>query len=78
MVCKVFKKGKCLEGNDTCTVEEGPGCRTRDIFFGHPRGNAVEPGSTVLRVSLTSETVLGLCAEEALAQSGCVCSLGQA
>ncbi|KAM5312656.1 sperm acrosomal protein FSA-ACR.1-like [Glossophaga mutica] len=32
-VCKIFKKGKCLEGHGNCTVEQGPGCRTRDLFF---------------------------------------------
>ncbi|KAF6081859.1 hypothetical protein HJG60_008864 [Phyllostomus discolor] len=37
MVCKVFKKGKCLEGQGNCTAEQGPGCRTRDLFFFHIR-----------------------------------------
>ncbi|CAD7690167.1 unnamed protein product [Nyctereutes procyonoides] len=33
MVCSTFKKGKCKAGKGNCTVEEGPGCRTRDIFY---------------------------------------------
>ncbi|KAK1328496.1 hypothetical protein QTO34_012069 [Cnephaeus nilssonii] len=37
-VCKIFNKGKCLEGNGNCTVEEGPGCRTQDFFFISEKG----------------------------------------
>uniref|UniRef100_A0A8C6AH40 Uncharacterized protein n=1 Tax=Monodon monoceros TaxID=40151 RepID=A0A8C6AH40_MONMO len=32
-VCSIFKKGKCLQGEGNCTSEEGPGCRTSDIYF---------------------------------------------
>uniref|UniRef100_A0A671EQU3 UPAR/Ly6 domain-containing protein n=1 Tax=Rhinolophus ferrumequinum TaxID=59479 RepID=A0A671EQU3_RHIFE len=37
MVCKIFKNSKCLEGNGNCTMEEGPGCRTRDLYFFNER-----------------------------------------
>ncbi|XP_044894438.1 acrosomal protein SP-10-like [Felis catus] len=33
MVCSVFKKGRCKAGKGNCTAEQGPGCRTRDIFY---------------------------------------------
>ncbi|CAI9166878.1 unnamed protein product [Rangifer tarandus platyrhynchus] len=32
-VCTIFKKGICLHGEGNCTAEEGPGCRTSDMFF---------------------------------------------
>uniref|UniRef100_A0A4X1VFX2 Uncharacterized protein n=1 Tax=Sus scrofa TaxID=9823 RepID=A0A4X1VFX2_PIG len=35
--CHIFKKGKCLQGEGNCTVEEGAGCRTTDIYFFHVR-----------------------------------------
>uniref|UniRef100_A0A8C4KVX1 Uncharacterized protein n=1 Tax=Equus asinus TaxID=9793 RepID=A0A8C4KVX1_EQUAS len=34
-VCKIFKKGKCLEGDGNCTVEQGPGCRTNGWRYNH-------------------------------------------
>uniref|UniRef100_A0A8C8Z130 Uncharacterized protein n=1 Tax=Prolemur simus TaxID=1328070 RepID=A0A8C8Z130_PROSS len=33
MVCNNFKKGHCLHGKGTCTVDRGPGCRTRNTFI---------------------------------------------
>ncbi|XP_005378528.1 PREDICTED: acrosomal protein SP-10-like [Chinchilla lanigera] len=33
MVCDVFMNGKCVQGKGNCTMEEGGGCRTRDIYF---------------------------------------------
>uniref|UniRef100_A0A8C9C659 UPAR/Ly6 domain-containing protein n=1 Tax=Phocoena sinus TaxID=42100 RepID=A0A8C9C659_PHOSS len=33
MVCQNFKKGQCLRGKGSCTMEQGPGCRTRDFFI---------------------------------------------
>ncbi|EFB14293.1 hypothetical protein PANDA_016161, partial [Ailuropoda melanoleuca] len=33
MVCNNFKKGHCLRGKGNCTMEQGPGCRTRDFFI---------------------------------------------
>ncbi|KFO31379.1 secreted seminal-vesicle Ly-6 protein 1 [Fukomys damarensis] len=32
MVCKSFKNGHCLIGKGNCTVDSGPGCRTRNFF----------------------------------------------
>lgn len=33
MVCSNFKRGHCLRGKSNCTMEQGPGCRTRDFFI---------------------------------------------
>uniref|UniRef100_A0A8C0KCC1 UPAR/Ly6 domain-containing protein n=1 Tax=Canis lupus dingo TaxID=286419 RepID=A0A8C0KCC1_CANLU len=33
MVCENFKRGHCLRGKSNCTMEQGPGCRTRDFFI---------------------------------------------
>ncbi|KAF3823710.1 hypothetical protein GH733_007178 [Mirounga leonina] len=33
MVCNNFKRGHCLRGKGNCTMEQGPGCRTRDFFI---------------------------------------------
>lgn len=55
--CHIFKKGKCLQGEGNCTVEEGAGCRTTDIYFFHVRGNAVRPSSSDLSWCLTPDTV---------------------
>ncbi|CAN0325832.1 unnamed protein product [Rangifer tarandus platyrhynchus] len=38
MVCQNFKKGQCLQGKGNCTMEQGPGCRTRDFFFFSEKG----------------------------------------
>ncbi|ELR46881.1 hypothetical protein M91_02465, partial [Bos mutus] len=38
MVCKNFKKGQCLQGKGNCTMEQGPGCRTRDFFLFSEKG----------------------------------------
>uniref|UniRef100_H0W8H1 Uncharacterized protein n=1 Tax=Cavia porcellus TaxID=10141 RepID=H0W8H1_CAVPO len=32
MVCKSFKNGHCLKSKGNCTVDSGPGCRTRNFF----------------------------------------------
>ncbi|KAF3812319.1 hypothetical protein GH733_019699 [Mirounga leonina] len=57
MVCSLFRKGKCKAGKGNCTVEEGPGCRTRDIFYFNIRGNDIESGSTGLSRCLPLDTV---------------------
>ena len=59
MVCSNFKRGHCLRGKSNCTMEQGPGCRTRDFFIFTDRGNAVEPGSAVLSRPLTWDVVQG-------------------
>lgn len=65
-----------MEGNGNCTVEQGPGCRTTDMYFFNKRGNVIEPGSTALHRPLTSDTVQGLSRlMEPLLGGGCVCSL---
>uniref|UniRef100_A0A671EHL6 UPAR/Ly6 domain-containing protein n=1 Tax=Rhinolophus ferrumequinum TaxID=59479 RepID=A0A671EHL6_RHIFE len=33
MVCNTLKRGHCLRGKGNCTMEQGPGCRTRDFFI---------------------------------------------
>ncbi|ELW72230.1 hypothetical protein TREES_T100008351, partial [Tupaia chinensis] len=39
MVCSFFKGGRCLLGGGNCTVDQGPGCRTRAVFvFTHLHG----------------------------------------
>ncbi|XP_062053633.1 prostate and testis expressed protein 13-like [Lepus europaeus] len=32
MVCSIFVGNTCYEGQGNCTVEQGRGCRTRDIY----------------------------------------------
>lgn len=70
MVCNNFKKGHCLRGKGNCTMEQGPGCRTRDFFIFTERGNAVEPGSTSLSWCLSPDTVEGPSGD--LLGGGCV------
>uniref|UniRef100_A0ABI7Y274 UPAR/Ly6 domain-containing protein n=1 Tax=Felis catus TaxID=9685 RepID=A0ABI7Y274_FELCA len=48
MVCNNFKRGHCLRGKANCTMEQGPGCRTRDFFIFTERGNAVDYNHTQL------------------------------
>lgn len=55
-----MKSGHCLQDKGNCTVEQGPGCRSRDFFIFTEKGNAVEPGSSVLSRPLTSDTVQAL------------------
>lgn len=77
MVCSYFKKGHCLRGKGNCTMKQGPGCRTRDFFIFTEKGNALEPGSSVLSRPLTSDTGCGgLSSLRTPLLSGCVCSLG--
>lgn len=69
MVCSVFTEGKCKAGRSNCTIEQGPGCRTRDIFYFNERGNDIEPGSTDLIWCLPLATGSARC-------GGCVPSPG--
>ncbi|XP_048196703.1 prostate and testis expressed protein 4 [Perognathus longimembris pacificus] len=38
IVCKSFKKGRCLRGNGNCTVGSGLECRTSSVFILTGRG----------------------------------------
>ena len=59
MVCENFKRGHCLRGKSNCTMEQGPGCRTRDFFIFTDRGNAAKPRAPGLGWCLPPETVEG-------------------
>ena len=60
MVCKNFKKGQCLKGKGNCTMEQGPGCRTRDFFLFSEKGNSTKPGSSGSSWCLTADPGEGL------------------
>ncbi|ELK09781.1 hypothetical protein PAL_GLEAN10007642 [Pteropus alecto] len=76
MVCNNLNSGHCLQDQGNCTIEQSPGCRSRDFFIFTEKGNAVESGSSVLSRPLTSDTVQELPSlMETLLGGGCVCSL---
>lgn len=55
MKCDFFVKNVCYEGPGNCTVEQGQGCRTRDIYVFNVRGNTINKkfkGDCVRRVFL--------------------------